>query len=167
MRWPIVNDLNRTQLLEAYKNGASDLQQALATLPNEMWHFKTAPNSWSVHEIVIHLADTEVQSHVRFRTIISEPSTTIPYYDEYQWSEALNYANQDMQISLRIISLMRESNHELLASMPEPLWLNACIHSVRGSETLDTLVRGYVKHMHQHISQMKHCFHSWQATHFA
>ena len=71
-----MNDLDRTKLLEAYKDGPPALQQALSSFPNEMWDFKSASDSWSIHEIVVHLADTEVQSHVRFRTIISEPSTT-------------------------------------------------------------------------------------------
>ncbi len=159
-----MNDLDRTQLLEAYKNGPSDLQQALSAFPSAMWGFKSVPSSWSIHEIVVHLADTEVQSHVRFRTVISEPSTTIPYYDEYRWSQALDYSNQDIQLSLRVISLMRESNHSLLASMQESLWSNSCIHSVRGPETLDTLVRGYTEHVHQHIAQMKRSYQAWHGA---
>ncbi len=164
MRWPTLNDLDRTQLLEAFKNGLSDLQQALATLPDEVLAFKPTPNEWSIHEIVVHLADTEVQSHVRIRTIISEPSTTLPNYDEYRWSQALGYSNQDFQLSLRIISLMRESNLSLLTSIDESLWSNFCVHSVRGPETLDTLVRGYTSHMHQHIAQIKRGYQTWQAT---
>ena len=163
-RWQKMNDLDRAQLLQAYKNGPSDLQQALSSFPSEMWGFKPALDSWSTHEIVVHLADTEVQAHVRFRTIISEPSTTLPYYDEYRWSQALDYSTQDIHLSLRIISLMRESNHSLLASIHESLWLNSCVHSVRGPETLDTLVRGYSKHLHQHIAQMKRCYQAWQAA---
>jgi len=159
-----MNDLDRTQLLHAYKSGPSDLQQALSSFPIEMWGVKPTPNGWSIHEIVVHIADTEVKSHVRFRTIISEPSTTIPYYDEYRWSQALDYANQDTQLSMRIISLMRESNHTLLASIQESLWFNSCIHSVRGPETLDTLVRGYTKHLHQLIAQMKRCYQAWQPS---
>jgi hypothetical protein len=157
-----MNDLDRTQLLEAYRKGPAELQQALSSFPSGMWFFKPAPSSWSIHEIVVHLADTEVQSHVRFRTIIAEPATTLPYYDEYKWSQALDYSSQNLQLSLRIVALMRESNHSLLASLQEPLWSNACIHSVRGPETLDTLVRGYARHLHQHIAQMKRCYQAWQ-----
>jgi hypothetical protein len=159
-----LSDLGRTRLLEAFKNGPSDLQQALATLPGEAWAFKPTPNGWSIHEIVVHLADTEVQSHVRIRTIISEPSTTIPNYDQYQWSQALHYSNQDVQLSLRIISLMRESNHSLLTLIDDLLWSNFCVHSVRGPETLDTLVRGYTSHMQQHIAQIDRGYQTWQAT---
>jgi len=159
-----MNDLDRTQLLHAYRNGPSEIKQALSSFSSEMWGFKPAPDSWSIHEIVIHLADTEVQSHVRFRTIISEPSTIIPNYDEYRWSQALDYSKQDIQLSLRIIALMRESNHSLLSSIQESLWFNSCIHSVRGPETLDTLVRGYTRHMQKHIDQMKRSYQAWHAT---
>lgn len=159
-----MTNLDRTQLLEAYRNGPAELQGALDSLASEMWRFKPTPTSWSVHEIVVHLADAEVQSHVRFRTVISEPSSAILNHDEYLWSTALSYADQDLQLSLRVISLMRESNHALLASIRESMWGNACVHSVRGPETLDALVRGYVKHLRQHIAQMRRCWHSWRSA---
>jgi hypothetical protein len=133
----------------------------MGSLPEEMWAFRPAADSWSIHEIVVHLGDTEVQSHVRFRTTIAEPSTTLPYYDEYRWSQALKYSSQSVPLSLQIISLMRECNHSLLASLENSLWLHSCIHAVSGPETLETLVRGYVAHMAQHIAQMKRCHDAW------
>src|SRR5512140_3007790 len=148
---------DRSELLQAYRNGPSDLRLAMDSFPREMWAFKPAPDSWSIHEIVVHLGDTEVQSHVRFRTTIAEPSTTIPYYDEYRWSQALEYAHQSVPLSLQLVSLVRECNCALLASIPDALWLNSCVHVVRGPETLETLVRGYTTHMGQHIAQMKRC----------
>jgi hypothetical protein len=156
-----MHDRDRSELLQTYKNGPSDLRLAMESFPREMWAFKPGPNSWSIHEIVVHLGDTEVQSHVRFRTIISEPSTTIPYYDEYRWSQALGYSSQSIPISLQIISLMRECNYSLLTSIQDSRWFNSCIHAVRGPETLETLVWGYASHMGQHIGQMKCCHDAW------
>jgi hypothetical protein len=156
-----VHDHDHSELLHAYMTGPSDLRTAIESFPSKMWAFKPAANSWSIHEIVVHLADTEVQSHVRFRTVISEPSTTLPYYDEYRWSQALGYSRQGIPMSLRIISLMRECNHSLLTSIHHSLWLNSCIHAVRGPETLETLVRGYTSHIGQHIGQMRRCHDAW------
>jgi len=156
-----VHDHDKSELLQAYKNGPSALHRTMESFPSEMWAFKPAANSWSIHEIVVHLADTEVQSHVRFRTVISEPSTTLPYYDEYRWSQALEYSGQGIPMSLQIISLMRECNHSLLSAIHHSLWLNLCIHAVRGPETLETLVRGYTSHISQHIGQMKRCHDAW------
>jgi hypothetical protein len=155
---------DRSALLEAYRNGPSDLRLAMDSFPEEMWAFRPAEGSWTIHEIVVHLGDTEVQSHVRFRTTIAEPSTTLPYYDEYRWSQALKYSSQSVPLSLQIISLMRECNHSLLVSLEDSLWLNSCHHAVRGPETLETLVRGYVTHMAQHIAQMKRCHDAWLST---
>jgi len=156
-----MNDRDKSELLQAFRNGPSDLARALESFPREMWTFKPATNSWSIHEIVVHLADAEVQSHVRIRTIISEPSTTLSYYDEYRWSQALGYSSQDLPTSLQIISLMRESNHSLLASIDDALWLNSCVHSTRGPENLETVVRDYTSHIGQHIAQMKRCHDAW------
>jgi hypothetical protein len=133
----------------------------MESFPGDMWAFKPMANSWSIHEIVVHLADTEVQSHVHFRKIISEPSTTIPYYDEYRWSQALGYSSQSIPISLQTISLMRECNYSLLTSIQDSLWFNSCIHAIRGPETLETVVRGYTSHMGQHIVQMTRCHDAW------
>ena len=94
-------------------------------------------------------------------TLTVEPSTTIPYYDEYRWSQALDYSSQSVSVSLRIIALVRESNHALLESIEDSLWLNSCVHTVRGPETLETMVRDYATHMGQHIDQMKRCHEAW------
>jgi hypothetical protein len=152
---------DRSALLQAYRNGPSDLRLAMEGFPEEVWAFRPAADSWSIHEIVIHLGDTEVQSHVRIRTIISEPSTTLPYYDEYRWSQALEYSSQSIPMALQIIALMRECNHSLLSSLQDSIWLQSCVHAVRGPETLETLVRGYTSHMGEHIAQMKRCHDSW------
>lgn len=129
-----MNDLDRTQLLEVYKNGPSDLQQALAIFPSEMWRFKPTPDNWGIHEIVVHLADTEVQSHVRIRTIISEPSTTLPNYDEYQMTPASVHEGRAEEIyTARQVVLDRafQAHPERFSKgrpkppkLPEPAWIN-------------------------------------------
>lgn len=159
-----MHNPDRSALLQVYRNGPSDLRLAMESFPKAMWAFEPASNSWSIHDIVVHLGDTEVQSHVRFRTTIAEPSTTIPYYDEYRWSQALEYSHQSVPVSLQLISLIRECNYSLLTSIQESLWLNACVHAVRGPETLETLVLGYTTHMGQHIAQMKRCHDAWRST---
>jgi hypothetical protein len=121
-----MNLAERTQLLEHYTNGPLLLRQALSQLPERMWKYKPAPNKWSVHELVIHLADSEVQSHVRCRMILAEPRTTIMNHEEYQWSVALNYLERDLQEALTIISIMRVANSNLLQSVSESSWRNYC-----------------------------------------
>jgi len=112
-----MNQGERLQLLQRYKNGSALLRQALHQLPPEMWKYQPGPNKWSVHEIVIHLSDSEVQSHVPCRTILAEPGTTIMNHEEYEWSVALNYLQRDLEEALGIIALVRSANFNLLQAV--------------------------------------------------
>src|ERR1700757_3058482 len=86
----------RNQRLEQYENAPGLLQEALENFPSTMWKYNPAPKKWSIHEIVIHLADSEIQSYVRLRMILAEPGTLIPNHDEHQWSVALHYVENDL-----------------------------------------------------------------------
>jgi len=55
----------------------------------EQWHYKPGTDQWSIHEIIIHLADSEAHAYLRCRTILAEPGSTLIHFDEHQWSVAL------------------------------------------------------------------------------
>ena len=160
-----MNAAERTQLLQQYRNGPLLLKEALAQVPEQIWKYKPAPNKWSVHEIVIHLADTEVQSHVRCRMILAEPGTTMMNHEEYQWSVALNYLSQDMQEALAVISIMRVANSKLIESVSESSWRQYCMHSRRGRITLEDWLKTYSEHIPQHVGQMRRNYDIWAANH--
>jgi hypothetical protein len=77
-----MNQHERIELLERYEKAPKLLDEAIKEFPITMWKYKPAPNKWSIHEIVIHLADSEIQSHVRCRMILAEPGGVIPNHDE-------------------------------------------------------------------------------------
>jgi hypothetical protein len=118
-----MNQQERNELLQQYQDGPQLLTDALSQFPRQMWKYKPAPNKWSIHEVFIHLADSEIQSHVRCRMIIAEPGTTIPNHDEHQWSVALKYLESDVDEALESIRLARLINSRLLKSVPESSWL--------------------------------------------
>src|SRR5262245_65212195 len=114
--------MDRAQRLQEYKEGYARLQAALANLPPAMWHYKPAEAEWSVHEILMHLADSEVHAYLRCRTILAEPGATLMSYDEHQWSVALKYASQEVHEALTLIALIRRMTGALLDKIPAALW---------------------------------------------
>ena len=156
-----MNQHERIKLIQRYESGPTLLEEALKRFPFEMWKFKPAPNKWSIHEIVIHLADSEIQSHVRCRMIIAEPGTVIPNHDEHQWSIALNYGISGVAEALDAVRLVRKMNAELLKSIAEPAWLNSCNHSIRGRITLEDWLDTYTAHIPHHIEQMERTHKAW------
>ncbi len=100
----------REQLLEQYRQGYDDLLACLDEMPKEMWQFKPEPKEWSVHEIIVHLADSETNSALRARLLISQPGNTIMAYDQDLWAVDQDYHSQK-QNPLPPATLVQELPH--------------------------------------------------------
>ncbi len=141
--------------LEDYKNGYQDIIRTIEGIGPEKMRYKPAPDSWSIHEILVHLADTEVQSHVRMRTILADGPAIIMNHNEMAWSVVLRYSETDIKDALAIIKLVRRVNYELLSSLGNSEWQKQGTHSVRGIFSLQKCVSEYIEHIHLHISQIQ------------
>lgn len=92
--------MNRAEIdekIEQYGRGFNLLTAALAEVPREAWSYRPAPDEWSVHEIIVHMADSESMSALRARKLIVEPGSTLMGYDPDEWAITLNYHAQDLQ----------------------------------------------------------------------
>ena len=79
----------RNKKIELYGNGFDMLVEVLKDVPREIWQFKPTLTEWSVHEIIVHLADSETNAALRARKLIVEPGGTVMGYDQDQWANAL------------------------------------------------------------------------------
>ena len=141
--------------LEDYKNGYQDIIEVLDGIGPEKIRCKSSPDSWSIHEILVHLADTEIQSHVRMRTILADIPAIIMNHNEMAWSVVLRYRETGIDDALTIIKLMRRVNYKLLSTLENSEWEKQGIHSVRGIFSLQKCVSEYTEHLHQHIAQIQ------------
>ena len=66
----------RNEKIELYGRGYDLLIEALKDIPREMWKLKPEPKEWSVHEVLVHLADSESNAALRARKLIVEPGGT-------------------------------------------------------------------------------------------
>ena len=71
-----MNKQERAEKLELYGQGYQLLLETLKDIPQEMWKFKPEPKEWSVHEVLVHLADSETNAALRARKLIVEPGGT-------------------------------------------------------------------------------------------
>ena len=81
----------RLQKIESYGAAYKKLVEALKQFPHEMWQFRPTPERWTIHEIIVHIADSEANSYVRCRRFIAEPGKEVMGYDEEGWAKRLNY----------------------------------------------------------------------------
>ena len=155
--------MDRTKKLELYGNAHTFLVEALKRFPRAMWHYAPSADDWSIHQIVIHIADSEVNSYIRCRRAIAEPGSDVYSYDEMQWAVALDYHGQSTEDAVELFRWLRKMSHTLVTAQPENVWSNTIRHP-NGTMTLGDWLDVYTRHVPDHIEQMERVYAAWQAA---
>ena len=107
--------IDRQQRIESYGRVTDRLIVALDGFPREMWAYRPEPDDWTIHEIVVHIADSEANSFVRCRRLIAETGSEVLGYDEAGWAKRLDYHAQDPALALELFRHLRQATYQLLS----------------------------------------------------
>lgn len=152
----------REQKIESYGNAYNLLVDEIKKFPEDMWKFKPAPGKWSIHEIIIHLADSETSGYIRCRRFIAEPGSKVLAYDQDKWCNKLNYHQQSTEDALELFKFLREMSYNLIRSLPDPVWANVIEHSENGLMTMEDWLAIYEAHVPVHLKQMQRNYATWK-----
>ncbi len=97
----------RALRIERYASAPGDLDAALGGIPRAAWTYKPGPERWSIHETLIHLADSEASSYIRLRRGLAEPGGAVTAYDEDRWAARLRYHEQSVDDAKELFGLLR------------------------------------------------------------
>ncbi len=153
----------RKDKIEAYGNAVALLEAALPQFPREMWQWKSAPKRWSIHEILVHLADSETNAYLRARRFLAEPGQPVMAYDQDLWAQKLNYHAQSTDDALALLRLVRKMTYALIRDLPSDVWARTAVHPEHSNYTFDRWLEIYSHHIHNHIAQMKKNHTDWLA----
>src|SRR6185437_15371075 len=145
----------RSAKIEKYGNAYDELATYIKTLSKEEMDYKPAPEKWSAHEIVVHIADAEANSYVRLHKALAEPGEMIFAYDQDQWASKLGYTHKDFNDHLELFRLLRKIAYNMIKGMPEEKWNNQYKHPEYGLVGLDRWIDIYVGHIPGHIAQIE------------
>jgi hypothetical protein len=151
----------RWQKIEAYGNAYNQLAEALKQFPTEMWQFRPTPERWTIHEIIVHITDSEANSYVRCRRFIAEPGKELLGYDEEGWAKRLHYHEQSPEEALELFKWLRLKSYHLIKALPETVWANTAYHSENGLMSMDDWLDVYERHIPEHIVQMQAVYQDW------
>ena len=150
-----MNPAARSELLIKYAKGPAALRTTVERYSKGSHDFKPGPGKWSIQDIVLHLAETEVHFYLRGRTIIAEPGAGINAFDQDLWAQSLDVGAHPMGEALELVRLLREMMARQLRSLPEKAWEQYAVHSARGKVTLEQWLEGAVGHLDTHLAQLE------------
>lgn len=161
MRQIVLDD--RLRKIALYGQGCDLLDDALSETPLEMWQFKPSKKAWSVHEVLVHLADSETNSFLRVRKALAEPGEPIMGYDQDKWAVTLDYHARSTDDARALLRMVRSMTYQLIAGLPESAWSNTYFHPEPGRQVrLDEWLAVYAAHIPGHIDQIRGNVTAWR-----
>jgi hypothetical protein len=155
----------RNEKIELYGRGFDLLTAALAYVPQKAWLFKASPTDWSVHEIIVHMGDSESMAALRVRKLIAEPGSMLMGYEEAKWAGALDYLKQNPEDSLQIIKYARQSTYKMLKTLSDEVFTHSVTHpEYTEPYTFEKWLDIYSKHIPDHIAQIKNSVEAWKKS---
>ena len=152
----LLSYLGERDPIEVFESTESALRNAVKGLNEKQLRSPEASGKWAVIEVVQHLADVEILLAQRFRAVIAEPGARIEGRDQDAWAKQLRYIDAPLDEALDQFHSIRAINLRVLRETTAEQ-RQSCygLHSERGKETLDHIMRLYAAHDLYHLYQIE------------
>jgi hypothetical protein len=158
-----VDRAERELYLRRYAEGPALLREALARVPGEAMQWRPEPGRWSVHEIIVHCADSETNAAMRIRYLAAEPNPVIQGYDQDRWARYFDYHAYPPEVALAQVEQVRRYTVELIRRLPEEAWGKVGTHTEAGRYGAEDWLRTYAEHLEVHARQIARNLEAWHS----
>jgi hypothetical protein len=107
-----------------------------------------------VRQVVHHLADSHLNSYVRFKWTLTEDRPTIKAYYEERWAELPDSAATPVTVSLSLLDALHGRWVTLLRGLGEDDLRREFVHPVSGPANLSTTIGLYAWHGRHHLAHI-------------
>ena len=151
----IISQMDGKEPMAVQAATAKKIERLIAGKSAARLRKRPAADKWSVSEILAHLADAEIVGGFRMRFILGAPGSQIIAFDQDAWVTSGHYDKRDPRKSLEQFRTLRQANLALLKSLSREQWKHYGMHSERGQESIEHIVRMFAGHDLNHLRQME------------
>jgi len=144
----------REQFINDITGLPAHLRAAVAGLTDEQLDTPYRDGGWTVRQVIHHVADSHLNSYVRFRLALTEDTPTIKAYDEAQWAELEDARRAPIEVSLALLESLHDRWVRLLRAMQPKDFARRFNHPERGEMALDANLALYAWHSQHHTSHI-------------
>lgn len=152
------NETISNQVLEQWIHDIKTLPTRLIETVKELTEEQLAKTyregSWTVRQLVHHMADSHLNSYTRFKLALTEENPTIKPYAEQKWA-ALADSQLPIHVSLMLIEALHERWVYLLESLTVEQLNRTFIHPDSGAIPLKENIGVYAWHGNHHLAHIQ------------
>jgi uncharacterized damage-inducible protein DinB len=149
-----VGPARRADFIQVISDLPANIAKAVSGLDESQLDTPYRPGGWSVRQTVHHVADSHINSYVRFKLALTEdePPTIKPYYED-RWAE-LSDSKLPIDVSLAIIDGVHQRWAAMLRSMTGAEFEKTFRHPETGDWSLDAALALYAWHSLHHTAHI-------------
>jgi len=144
----------RQEWLAEIEQTPQNMREALYDMTEEQLNTPYREGGWTVRQVVHHMADSHLNSYVRFRLALTEDEPTIKPYAEDRWAELADAKHAPIDLSLAMLEALHARWVLLLKSLQEEDWNRTFRHPERGLMTLEKNLALYAWHGRHHAAHV-------------
>jgi hypothetical protein len=144
----------RPQLIAEIEAAPARFREAVRGLADEQLDTPYRPGGWTVRQVVHHVADSHMNSYLRFRLALTEEEPAVKGYDQTKWAEMRDVRNGPVEMSLALLDGLHVRWVALLKSMTDADFERRFRHSEIGLVRLDTNLALYAWHGRHHAAHI-------------
>ena len=130
------------------------LRQTINTITEEQLETPYRPGGWTVRQVIHHMADSHMNSLIRFKWALTEDVPTIKAYDQENWA-LLADSRLPIEPSLKMLDGIHQRLVALFESFNDADWDRYFIHPETGANiTLKRNLALYAWHSNHHLGHV-------------
>ncbi|MGR7910128.1 DinB family protein [Lysinibacillus capsici] len=149
-------------LIKEYSLGYTMIWDAIEGLTEEELRYKPAPNKWSIHQILIHVTDSEISATPRLKKVLAEEEPILVSFDQDAWANTLSYDLLDREQYLHLFKLLRTSMQPILDNLTSEQSRRVGMYIDQERFTFKQLLEFRVQHVRDHLDQIERVKNSYR-----
>jgi hypothetical protein len=144
----------RAAAIERIAQMPDRLRMAISGLHSGQLDTPYRDGGWTVRQVVHHLADSHMNSYVRFKLALTEREPIVKTYDEALWAELADSRLTGVEVSLALLDALHQRWVILLGAMRPEDFTRRINHPELGMISLDWLLGEMAWHGAHHVAHI-------------
>jgi hypothetical protein len=150
-----ISSENLTEWIKIIENFPQQLTKLVSKFDDEQLNTPYRPDGWTVRQVIHHIADSHMNSYIRFKWALTENKPTIKPYFEDRWAELHDGKNGPILVSLYLITSLHARWVLMLKGLTPNELQHTFIHPDGGREiTLAENIGIYAWHCVHHFAHI-------------
>ncbi len=135
------------------KEFPANLRKTVTGLTDEQLEKTYRPGGWTLRQVIHHIADSHINSIIRFKWALTEDEPTIKVYKQDEWAK-LPDSKLPIEPSLLILEGVHQRMVAMFNNLNEDDWNRTFTHPEAGLMALKRLLALYAWHGKHHLAHI-------------